>query len=613
MHNEYKKQFSSIYSRYYNYFKINFSVDLTLDILKDIEFTVENPNKDDLKLSILDFILEMSTEIYKINNKQDRKQKGQYPTVDKRIIRNINNAVLSNSDKEIHDLKILDPCCGTGNFILTFIYDQFQLEENIESILSILDNYVGIEIDSLLIKFHKIHLNLMLKALIVNKHSYSDFNIIQADFTKKSDVCEKLENVNILKSEKFDVIIGNPPYVALYGRRGIKKTELLREYYLSNYEFIPSTVKNGKLNLTMFFIEQSIKICQNNGIISFVIDISFFETAFEFIRKFILENTTIVSVITEINSFKDVASGQIILTLKNTSPNPITSLFLISDIENSEVKYFSQSEWMNSPNYRLVMIDEKDNNLISKIEKKSKQLVDLYPKKSLRTNTMLLTYEDIFVKKEVEDDVPIFPYFKGSKSLTKKFDKMSYDKFLHYDKELQDRINLELKVELEKQGIKNKKRIMLGDIDRHFSPKIYIRQSAKEIIASIYEAPSTSNNSLYSLCVNDGEIFLGDTNSTLHSVCAQLNSNITTYYSLKLKIIRIANGKQPQIKLSDLRKIRLIDNQEVNYSLDKIYQRIMSDSISLEVGITEIDNIIADYYQLSTDELEYIKNEISLF
>ena len=46
------------------------------------------------------------------------------------------------------------------------------------------------------------------------------------------------------------------------------------------------------------------------------------------------------------------------------------------------------------------------------------------------------------------------------------------------------------------QGIKNKKRIGLGEDRISDWPKIYIRHSAKTIIATYDEIPSAANNSL---------------------------------------------------------------------------------------------------------------------
>ena len=69
--------------------------------------------------------------------------------------------------------------------------------------------------------------------------------------------------------------------------------------------------------------------------------------------------------------------------------------------------------------------------------------------------------------------------------------------FFYYNKPLQDSINDELKIELTKQGVKNKKRLGLGETIIYDNPKLFIRQSAKEIIATIDLGKSSANNSLY--------------------------------------------------------------------------------------------------------------------
>ena len=151
MNDGHKKKFNSIFSRYYNYFNTILNIDLTIDLLKKTDFTLEKPISSDLELNIIDFLLEISKDIYNLNNQNDRKIRGQYPTVDKQIIRYIINDSLNNSKKDIRNLKILDPCAGTGNFIIVLLYDQFKLNNSIELMLNILDNYVGIEIDPMLI------------------------------------------------------------------------------------------------------------------------------------------------------------------------------------------------------------------------------------------------------------------------------------------------------------------------------------------------------------------------------------------------------------------------------------------------------------------------------
>lgn len=67
----------------------------------------------------------------------------------------------------------------------------------------------------------------------------------------------------------------------------------------------------------MLFIEHSLDFLKENGKLSFIIDASFFETAYEFTRKYLLDNATIDELQVNIKDF-DVASGQVIIKLSKT-------------------------------------------------------------------------------------------------------------------------------------------------------------------------------------------------------------------------------------------------------------------------------------------------------
>lgn len=112
--------------------------------------------------------------------------------------------------------------------------------------------------------------------------------------------------------------------------------------------------------------------------------------------------------------------------------------------------------------------------------------------------------EDKFVfETNKNNTIKTYPYYQGSKGLAQKYDSFNFSKYFYYDKELQDKINNELKEELTLKGIKNKKRLGLGETVIYDNPKVYIRQSAKEIIASYDENSSSANNSLYVFSLRD--------------------------------------------------------------------------------------------------------------
>ena len=71
---------------------------------------------------------------------------------------------------------------------------------------------------------------------------------------------------------------------------------------------------------------------------------------------------------------------------------------------------------------------------------------------------MLLNMENKFVFEtpNLRNEINVYPYYQGSKGLRRKYGKLQTNKYFYYDKQLQDKINDDLKAELTLKGIKNK-------------------------------------------------------------------------------------------------------------------------------------------------------------
>ena len=170
-------------------------------------------------------------------------------------------------------------------------------------------------------------------------------------------------------------------------------------------------------------------------------------------------------------------------------------------------------------------------------------------------------------------------------------------------------MNDELKEELEKQGIKNKKRLGLGETIIYDNPKIYIRQSAKEIIASYEELPSAANNSLYVFSLRNSNT---ESKIFLKYLCGLLNSELITFYGQQEKIIRYSKGKQPQIKTSDLYAIPIPTDKDIQDKISKIVDDIYLGN-NIDENKNKIDEIIYSYFELNKDEICTIKEAIESF
>lgn len=549
-------------------------------------------------------------------DKDKRKKTGVYLTNSLLIIENILEIIDIKDD--ILSKKILEPSCGQGIFILKLladIYEEYPDDTLISTFISKNIYFVDIQIE--MVEITKLNIKKMYYHLF-DKDYTGTFNGIVYDFTKK----EAVKNISLFDEvyedpfkilyNQFDYVIGNPPYVTLYGRRDKKENEEQRINYLKNYRQFPISLKNGKINLVMLFLEHSIDFLKPNGKLSFIIDVSFFETAYQYTRKYLLDNTTINELEINIADF-EVASGQVIIKLtKSKSKNNTVK---ITDNKTQFSHFIPQSDWQNKADeykfrYNGCRIFKQ---IFDKVEdKKDKTLLQMFPNKNLRTCAMLLNMEEkfTFVQKSENDESLIYPYYQGSKSLSEKFGKLSYAKYFYYNKPLQDSINNELKIELEKQGIKNKKRIGLGETVIYNNPKIFIRQSAKAIIASVDLEKSSANNSIYVFSLRDNS---PKTIDLLYFLCGFLNSDFITYYAQQMNIIRFSQGKQPQIKISDLSSIYIPQNADLQKKIGDLCKEIYNNTMKKNNCILEINNLVYNYYALDFMQIETIEKEIRSF
>jgi len=548
-----------------------------------------------------------------------KKSQGIFFTNDLKIIDNVLDII--EIDTNLINKRFLEPSVGNGIFILRLIYNifaKFPSKDLIDHFIN--HNLFFLDIDHNMISITENNISKLYKYLF--NHEYTgNFNSFVYDFTKKiSYKKSSLFDNNLSCSQltcllnSIDFVLGNPPFVSLYGRRDKKINEQQRIDILSQYSQFPPNLLNGKINYVMLFLEHSLDFLKEGGKLGFILDISFFETAFKYTRRFLLQNTKIISIDTNISLFDGVASGQIILKLEKTIPNK-DHYVLINDYSNNNQYKIKQSNWFNHKDEYKFRFNFSNNvntimNLIN--SQATYSLKTIYPHKNLRTCVMPLDMEDLFVDDFVNPDrnCKYYKYYQGSKSLSGKYCRPISNKYFYYDKPLQDKINDELKDELTKKGIKNKKRIGLGEEIVYANPKIYIRQSAKEIIATYDETLSSANNSLYVFTLrNDSD----ESKKYLKYLCGYLNSELITFYAQNHDIIRYRKGKQPQIKIADLYSVPVICDNNIQENISSLVEQIYDDSEGVykrNALIEMINNIIYDYYKLSLREREYVKTSI---
>lgn len=249
--------------------------------------------------------------------KQRRKEQGIYYTprfiTDYIVKQTVGRFLQERSHDEILDIKILDPACGSGSFLIR-AYDEllnyharFQgipVEVDFDSRLPILQNNIfGVDLDMQAVEIAR--LNLLLRSLARRESLPSLADNIRQGNSLISGSEEELKGYfgdtwqdkkpfdwerefdSIMAQGGFDVVIGNPPYV---GFHGFKKD---KDYFRNTYEAC-----QGRFDIYLPFIERGIKLLKDGGLFGFICPANFTKRQHgQALRKFLKENCKILQII----------------------------------------------------------------------------------------------------------------------------------------------------------------------------------------------------------------------------------------------------------------------------------------------------------------------------
>lgn len=247
-----------------------------------------------------------------ILNKHERKKKGAFYTPIE-IVEFIIELI-----KPQKEHIILEPSLGEGIFLYK-ILEYFKRVYGDNESIDYVKNLHGMENDSISVEIAK---RKIFDSIFSNQgnginnnqdkiHSIIDLvdtinkNIIKADF-----LTENIQN-------RFDIIIGNPPYIEV----SLSKLRKSFEDKNINLDSIFEFGSGQKLNTSIIFTLKSIRLLKESGILAFVLPKTIlYVHRYSSFRKYILENTTITNIIDIGSRFKGVRGEQIILVLRNEKP-----------------------------------------------------------------------------------------------------------------------------------------------------------------------------------------------------------------------------------------------------------------------------------------------------
>ena len=309
-------------------------------------------------------------------DKSQRKGEGTFYTpgivAEKMFHRALEVFIKNNPDPEsLFNIKVLDPACGSGEFILAAlkvlleIFSRMKPDIPIEKLLYYIinNNLYGIDCNSNGIE-------LLLKRLNIYGKVAEDHFIIR-------DVLEFSDAANCFGNNlKFDIVIGNPPYVS-YGLRNVGKLEKKRSTELRKR--FPFSAEY-KITLYALFIEFAIKSTAENGVHSFIVPDSFLcGQYFTKLRNFMLKNSSFEYFYLIRQKLFKAVPGSLVIYIVSKKPPFSTKTFRSAELIEQSDFYLPedgynmlQSEFSENHRQRFrLFFNGKIHNIVKNLENNS--------------------------------------------------------------------------------------------------------------------------------------------------------------------------------------------------------------------------------------------------
>lgn len=325
--------------------------------------------------------------------KTHRKEQGIYYTptyIVDFIVKNTIGELVKDKDYDTSKIKVLDPACGSGSFLIKAFDLLYELNEErgeiqkisvtegrpqtyVKKIHILADNLFGVDLDSKAVEIAQ--LNLFLKAMekgqqlpILQKNIKCGNSLIDdPKFSPNAFIWEKEFNEIIEKNKGFDVIIGNPPYGVLFSKEE-------REYFKTKYPH-----RDKDINSFVLFIERAYSLLRDNGYLGFIIPKNFVKTDdYEKIRELVLSNNHLTLVGDFGKAFKEVTGEMVVIVLKkNVHPEEKTRIERFDEKLNCTSTLVPQKVFLEFDKLRInLSVSQKTLPLIEKIRSNSIRIGD---------------------------------------------------------------------------------------------------------------------------------------------------------------------------------------------------------------------------------------------
>ncbi|MFX1315574.1 MAG: Eco57I restriction-modification methylase domain-containing protein [Promethearchaeota archaeon] len=321
---------------------------------------------------VVDYIVAKSLKIYLeelINNKKISQSSLDPEFLNKFLFNN--QKLRKELAERIKNIKIMDPACGSGRFLVSAadkLYEIYRIlysEKNEYEICRdiIEKNLYGIEIERSAYNVSKLRLLLWVLSKNTSNFNYNELNTKNLklenleQFINHFNFKFNIYNLDFLlefNSNRFDIIIGNPPYIENKKLRNLEyKNKLIRKYK-SAYRLF---------DISILFIEKSFEILkQDVGCLTFLIINKFLSADYGIkIRDLLLNNTIIKEIIniSLVPIFERTATYPIIISFLKKKPSNDNLVLIkkfdsLKDLEDNNLSYsksLTQFSIKNLPSY----------------------------------------------------------------------------------------------------------------------------------------------------------------------------------------------------------------------------------------------------------------------
>ncbi|MBS3096626.1 N-6 DNA methylase [Candidatus Woesearchaeota archaeon] len=315
-------------------------------------------------------------------SKGKRKSEGIYYTpayiVDYIVRNTVKEYIKGKSFASINKVKILDPACGSGSFLIK-AFDALAEESknilkrelNYEEKKNLMLNCIhGVDKDERAVDICKLNLSLKLAERgqklpeLHNNIKCGDSLIDDENIAGYKAFKWEEEFKEVMQNGGFDVVIGNPPYFKIFEDNPINKTI----HYLE--------IKSGMMNSAAVFINRGFKLLKNDGYFGMIVPkMLAFTDSWDKLRVKLLNNCKIQKIVDCRKAFEHVLLEQIIFTFINTGQNIKNNIVYIGNIKNNFIE-----ETARLPQNLLI----KENTLFLEPEPKAYKIKEKMEESGIR-------------------------------------------------------------------------------------------------------------------------------------------------------------------------------------------------------------------------------------